>query len=70
MSSLVNNARTVPSTAIGRWVIAVIVLLLVIWILGLVGVIHLALPLVWILPFTCLVLGAIAILWAGGAFDE
>lgn len=70
MSLIVNNARTVPSSTVGRWMIAVIVLLLVIWTLGMSGVIQLPLALVWIIPFICIVIGAFAVLWAGGAFDE
>jgi hypothetical protein len=47
----------------------VVVFLLAVWILGMGGVIHLPLALVWILPFTCLVIGAITVLWTYGAFD-
>ncbi|HLJ67198.1 MAG TPA: hypothetical protein VKX16_07540 [Chloroflexota bacterium] len=60
---------TIPSLTARGLAIAGIVTLAVIWILGMSGVIQLPLALVWILPFICLVAGALIILWEGGAFD-
>jgi hypothetical protein len=68
MRTRVNNATTLPSRTLGFWIL-VVVLLLTLWILGMSGVIHLSLALVWILPFTCIVIGAVAVLWAGGVFS-
>lgn len=65
-----NNATTDSNRALLAVGAGIIVLLAVIWTLGMSGVIHLPLPLVWILPFTCLIIGAIAVLWAGGAFES
>lgn len=63
-----NNTTTIPSRTVRAVAVAVIIVLAVIWTLGMSGVIHLPLALVWILPFTCLIIGAIVILWEGGAF--
>ena len=61
---------TVQFRTLGRWTLAVVVILLAVWILGMSRVIHLPLALVWIIPFTCLVIGAVVVLWEGGAFGE
>lgn len=55
--------RTALAVGVGA-----VVILAIIWTLGMSGVIHLPLALVWILPFTCLIIGAVVILWEGGAF--
>jgi hypothetical protein len=65
-----NNAMTAQSRAVFGLATGVVILLAVIWILGMSHVIQLPLALVWIIPFTCLVLGAIVVLWAGGAFSN
>ena len=70
MRNIVSNATTLRSRTLGRWTLAVVVILLAVWILGMSGIIHLPLALVWILPFTCLVIGAVAVFWEGGAFSE
>ena len=48
----------------------VVIILAITWTLGMSGAIHLPLALVWILPFTCLIIGALVILWDGGAFNS
>lgn len=50
--------------------VAIAIVLAIIWTLGMSGVIHLPLALVWVLPFTCLIIGASVIMWDSGAFDS
>jgi type IV secretory pathway VirB2 component (pilin) len=64
-----NNATTIPSPTMRTLAVAIVIILGIIWTLGMGGVIHLSLALVWIIPFTCLIIGAMVILWEGGAFD-
>ena len=64
-----NNATTIPSRTVRALAIAIVIILAIIWTLGMSGVIHLPLALVWILPFFCLIIGALVILWEAGAFD-
>jgi hypothetical protein len=63
------SATALPARSLSRWAIVVVIALLTIWTLGLSHVIQLPLALVWILPFTCIIIGAFAVLWEGGAFD-
>ena len=63
------GGRTLPFRTVTRWAIAGVIVLLTIWALGMSHVIQLPLALVWILPFTCILIGALAVLWEGGLFD-
>jgi hypothetical protein len=64
-----NRFTTRRFTVYRRWMAAVVIVLLAVWTLGMMGIIHLPLPLVLILPLTCVIIGAIAILWEADAVD-
>ena len=59
------DPRTVMAVAAG-----VVILLAAIWAMAMGHLISLPLPLVWIIPLSCILIVAIAVLWAAGMFDR
>lgn len=70
MSTKTDRTTTLRSSPVRSLSLLVAIILLLVWLLALMHVITVPLALVWILPFAVIVLGAGAILWQGGAFDQ
>lgn len=65
-----NTARSVSTLTALTVAIAVVIICVIVWTLGVSGVIHLPRPLVWILPFICLLIAVLALLWDKGTFES
>ena len=69
MRTRANRFTTRRFTVFWRWMAVLVIVLLGVWTLGMMGVIQLPLPLVLILPLTCIVIGALALIWETDAVD-